>query len=278
MKRISTLLAILALVFAVSATGCQRKVDVQTGTRVVCTNGEVVSEDVKTIAAPSGEAANYRIKTQVITCDTHSGLTKLYDEAQAALKAGDLKTAEAKLTQVVASNATYRQAQTQLDEIKAGKKPTPDTGGTDTGGGTTTPPKPSTAPTSTASGALTSWIPDALSGWTAQKPTVDLLSASREYLPSGGSRAVNLVIAAEQYSSATDAKAALDRQVKRVYTKNAAMLTVNGHSAYFGTDGTRFAVLAFTAGPIMVALEADAKSGAPKDLRATLESAAKQLP
>lgn len=282
MKRYAAVLIAASLTAALLVPGCQRTVEVQTGTRTVCTAGELVSEDIKTIEVPVKDAANYRVKTVTITCDTHSGLSKLYSEAQAAIAAGDLATAKDKLAQVVASNPTYRKAKQQLDEINAGKKPSPDTG-TDPGdsgandGGSTTPTG-SVTPTPTAPSALTGWIPGTLSGWTAQKPTVDALSVAREYVPSGSSPAVNLVIVAEQFSSEADAKKSIDQVVKSRYSKDVANLTINGRAAYFGTDGRSFAVIAFPAGKVMVALEMAAKSGAPKALRPQLEAAAKQLP
>lgn len=286
MKRYAAVLIAGSLAAALLVPGCQRTVEVQTGTRTVCTAGELVSEDIKTIEVPLKDAVNYRVKTVTITCDTHSGLSKLYSEAQAAIAAGDLATAKDKLAQVVASNPAYRQAKQQLDEINAGKKPAPDTGGGSGGdaggssgaGGGSAAPTGSATPTATAPTALTGWIPGTLSGWTAQKPTVDALSVAREYVPSGSSPAINLVIVAEQFSSEADAKKSIDQVVRARYGKDAANLTVNGHAAYFGTDGRSFAVIAFPAGKVMVALEMAAKSGAPKALRPQLEAAARQLP
>ena len=82
---------------------------------------------------------------------------------------------------------------------------------------------------------------------------------------------------AEQNRTGDDAKKALARQVKQAYTHDSATFKVNGHDAYFGTDGRRFAVIGFTDGAVMVALElTTAKS--PENQRSLAEQIAKQLP
>lgn len=286
MRRFSAVVLVMALALAgLGAQGCQRTVKVRSGVRVMCTEGHVISDSIKTIEVPAAKAGDYTVVNETRTCDKHSKLADLYAAAQEAITKGDLKSASEKLKQVVAEEPTYRKAKTQLDTIVAGKTPTPDTGtpGTNNNGGGTTPPPPNTPdpatnPTETTTGALTIWIPGTLSGWTAKGPSVDPLTVARQYLPSGGSKAVSLVIVAEQYSTETAAKAGLATKVKQAYAKDAATFTINGHSAYFGTDGRRFGVLGFTAGPVMVALEADGKSDTPKELRGLLEDAAKQLP
>ena len=126
-------------------------------------------------------------------------------------------------------------------------------------------------------GALGKWTPDTITGFKAAKPLSDPLSISREYLPSGNSPAEALVIVAEQFRTAAEAKTGLERQVKRAYNKDSATFKVNGHSVYFGTDGRRFAALGFTDGAVMVALELTA-AGDPKGLRSLAEQVAKQLP
>ena len=86
-----------------------------------------------------------------------------------------------------------------------------------------------------------------------------------------------MVIVAEQFRNADAAKLAFQHQVKQSYTKDVETLKINGHDAYFGTDGKRFAAIGFTDGAVLVALEITAAKS-PQTLRALAEQVAKQLP
>lgn len=270
--RIGVVAALLAALLAGSA--CQRMVDVQVGTRTVDSQGRVISQDIRTIRVPADQAASYHVTT-ITRPDTQAQIVALYAEAQKAIAGGDLTTAKAKLDQLLKLTTDYRSAKAQSDAIKAGKKVTADT----TAPKTTkpTPPPPSGEPTAVA-GSLLQWVPDKVTGFSAGKPSVDSLSVSREYTPASGSSAQSLVIVAEQFRTAADAKSALTSEVKNRYPKNAATLTVHGHSAYFGTDGRRFATIAFVSGSVMVAAEASPDSGAPSQLKSLLEKVVEQLP
>ena len=275
MKRIGALAIAVALALSVGvASGCQRTVEVKSGTRVVCTYGETISSDVKTIRVPADKAASYRVRTITKTCPTHLKLEALYAEAQRALVAGDVKTADAKLAQVVSVDPGFKQASQQRKTIAEGGKPKPDTSGAGSVPATTTPP----ATGDSGGGALTKWTPDVLSGFTAKPAGVDPLSVSRDYIAPASSPVLTLVLVAEQFRTADDAKKALTVEVKNAYPDDSATFTVKGHTVYFGTDGTRFAAVGFTDGAVMVAAEASPRSGAPKTMRTLLEQVVGQLP
>lgn len=285
MRRFATTLLAGALAASlVLSVGCQPKVEVKTGTRVICTYGEVISDSTRTVKVPKNESGSYRVSTETTTCDRHQKLDALYEAAQSDIETGNLTAAAAKLTQVVAGDPTFAKAKEQLDQIAAKKKPTPDrrrsTGGTTTAPGTTpvTPPPVVTEPTGPIE-SLLQWAPDVIPGYaTAAKAGSDSLTISREYVPSKGSNVAGFVIVAEQFRDSAGAGEGLKRQVKQAYTRDSATVAINGHQAYFGTDGRRFAALGFTSGAVMVALEMSAKSGAPLDLKNDLIAAAKALP
>jgi len=231
---------------------------------------------------PPENAGAYRIVTITqpgTAADTAIGsaqIAALYAEAQSAIDSGDLKTAEKKLAAVLAISPTYRKAKAQHDAIAAGKKVTSDKSSNPTTTKPTKPSTPSTQPT-TSAGSLQSWIPDTLPGYSALKAAIDPLSVSREYKPGSGNPVGSLVIYAEQFRSSTDAKNALKVDVKERYPHSAGSGTVHGHTVYFGTNG-RFATMAFTSGPVMVALEASPDSGGPAAMKSALEKAVGQLP
>jgi hypothetical protein len=277
--KVTVALIVALAIGGVSTAGCQRKVEVKSGTITMCTAGEVISNDVKTIKVPANKAGTYRVRTIVTTCDKHAKAATLYAEAQAALSAGDTKLAAVKLAAVVALDPTYRKAKEQADAIAKGGKPASDTSPAPstptTGAVPVTPSKP--GETTETVGGLGKWAPDSITGFVAAKPLSDALSISREYIPSGASPTQGLVIVAEQFRTAADAKGALEHQVKQSYTQDVASLKINGHDAYFGTDGRRFAAIGFTDGAVMVALELTAAKS-PQNLRTLAEQVAKQLP
>jgi len=294
MKRlVMALLAVSLSLAVVASVGCQKKADVKSGTRTICKYGEVISEDVDTIKVPADKAGGYRVTTVTRTCDRHRKLEALYAAAQLDITKNDLAAARAKLAQIVASDAGFKRAQQQLEQIDAKKKPTPDTGGaqatTKPGTGskpTKSAPAPGPAPVPAPGGtnptgpfeSLLKWAPTSLTGYAGAQPVLDPLSVSRQYRPGATSKTASLVIAAEQFRDSTAAKSALSSQVKTHYSRDASTVVVNGHSAYFGTDGRRFAVLSFTDGAVMVVVEMAQAPDQQAGLRDELVAVVKQLP
>lgn len=268
----STVIAAMLALALVVAPACQRTVEVQTGTRIVDSQGRVISEDLHMVRVPAETASAYRIVTITQPDAQSPQAAQLYAQAQAAIAAGDLTAAGQKLAQLIAIAPDYPNAKAQADAIKQGKNP-----GTDAGGSKPSTTTPSTQPTATA-GSLLRWVPDSLAGFSAMKALVDPLQVTREYKPASGSSAASLVIVAGQFRNSTQAKAALKSEVKQRYTKSASTQTVNGRTTYFGTDGSRFAVLGFTSGPVMVAIEMSSRSGSPSQLKSALVKVAQQLP
>lgn len=271
------------------------KVEVRAGERVECTYGHLVSDDIKTISVPRSEAHQYGVKTTKIVCPEHLQAEQLYNEAQQAIAEGDLKTAEKKLAEVVAVYPDFRQAQSQLDQIADGKKPTADgttgatTGGTsggDTGGtsdgDTSGTDKPSTPGDSDKPvgpvASLAGWTPDEISGYKADKIISDVLALSREYTPTSGTRVDVLVISAEQMLSADMVKGVLERDFKLRYDRNNKDIKVNGKNGWTGTNGTDTAVLAISDGQVLVVLQARSTKTDPAKLVTDLTDIAKTLP
>lgn len=281
MRRLGSLLVLVALsATLLTSGGCQKKIEVQSGTRTVCTYGEVVTDTVKTISVPANKASGYQVKTVTITCDRHKKLEALYDAAQADIAKGDLDAAQIKLTQIVASDSAFRQASAQLATIKSGKKPTADAGDSGSTGSKPTPttPKPGDDQPTGPIQSLLKWTPDSIMGFTAAKPAADALSLTRQYVPASDSKVKQLVIAVEQFRDKSYATAGLDANSKRPYSKDASKVSVNGHSAYFGTDNTRYAILAFTKGSVLIQIEMAAEPGKQAALKSDLIAVAKQLP
>ncbi|TDB37641.1 MAG: hypothetical protein D9V44_06120 [Actinobacteria bacterium] len=262
MKRLaSAFLAVILVTSLLGTAGCkQRTVTVKTGEIVLCTAGEVVEDKTTDMKVPEKDVAKYSVTTRIITCPDHQNVGSLYDEAQKALAAGDLKTAADKLKAVLALNPGYKNASSQLNEINGGKKPTPDTTGGSTGSTTTpTPDEPTDAVSN-----LVKYVPDTIAGYSAQGIIADPASITRNYIPTSGN-ADQLVIFAEQTVDAKGAQATLDT-LKQSYPTSGAAVKVGTKSGYFGIRDS-FAVVIFIDGPVVVSVELHAKTGKAADLK-----------
>ncbi len=278
-RRGALMLSVVLATALLGAPACQRMVEVQTGTRIVDSQGKLISEDIHTVRVPANTAGAYRVVT-ITQPAANPQIASLYAQVQTAIAAGNLPLAEAKLKQLLAITPTYRRAKQQHDAIAKGQKVTPDLTPSKPTPSTprpSTPTPPSGEPTATA-GSLLRWVPDALAGFSAAKAGVDPLSVSREYVSGAGNPARTLVVVAEQFRTASDAKRALQAEVKNRYPSSASSSSIHGHATYFGTDGREFAAIGFTSGAVLVAAEASPDSGSPSQLKSLLAKVVEQLP
>lgn len=276
MKRLLLALVVTASV-SVATVGCQRTVEVETGVRVECPYGHTDTSDVQTIEVPAKVASAYRVTTEKRVCDRHQRLEALYNEAQAALVAGDLNSAKAKLTQIAEDERTFRSTADQLAAIGRGEAPKPDTGGTPSTP-TTKTPNPGGSDTNSPIGSLKSFVPDTLDGFTGRPVLTEPLSITREYDPPSGTKAVLLTVVAEQFRTAAEADRALNDHMAR-YPKSVSTRQDGSRVLRFGSDGRRFVSAAFTDGAVLVILELAADQGTdPVRLKDTVLDAAVALP
>lgn len=275
MRRV--MLVITSVFLLLAATGCQRMVEVRTGVRVECPYGHVDSSDVQVIKVASKVASAYRVTTEKRVCDRHQALEGLYAQAQSALASGDLKVAQAKLSQITEQDGAFRKAAGQLSAIKEGRRPEPDTGGTPSIPATSTP-KPGEGDTSSPVGSLKKYVPDTLTGFTGRPLITEPLAITRQYDPTGGSKVALLTIVAEQFRSAAESDRELTTHMAR-YPKGADTVTEGSRTLRYGSDGRRFVTAAFTNGAVLVILELGVKPDAdPDKLKGTVLDAAGALP
>jgi hypothetical protein len=267
-------LIVLALGIVLVATGCAEKtVEVQNGVLVECTYGHTISNTVKTIEVPASKAGDYRVTTKKIVCARHKVLERLYAAAQKAIADGQLEVARAKLAEVLAIDATFRKAAEQAAAIAAGKKPTPDTGSGGTGSTTpTATPDPGVPEGPVASLAI--WVPDKISGYKADPIIPDAAALTREYVPTGSSGLVSLVVVVEQFKTAAGAKAAATDTIANQYPSSRSTATADGRTLLFGANGSRFAAVAWNEDAILIVIEGYAKSGSASALKSELQSIA----
>jgi hypothetical protein len=278
MKRIA-LTVFAALLAALALTGCQRMIEVESGTRVTCTYGHEISDDVELVKVAAKGSGAYRIRTETRTCERHLALERLYDEAQDLIAKGDLKAAAKKLAAINADDPAFRRAKEQADAIAAGKKPASDRTPPRTPSPTAPKPDVGEGDTSGPVGSLLKFVPDPLEGYVAQRPSTDAFSISRNYTPSSGDDVQLLVIYAEQARTAADAKRILDSTMAKVTPQSASTEQIKGRTVRFGDDGRGSTFAGFTTGSVVVALEMVAKAGVdPSKNRSKAVTVMKALP
>ncbi len=282
-KRLAIVVAavlLVAVVGVLAVTGVfQGKVEVETGTRVNCVYGHVISDDVEMIEVPSRSAASYRVREEETTCDLHKSLEALYAEAQKAIGSGDLETAEQKLKAIVTQESDFGRAAAQLASIRAGKKPDEDKK-------SPVPEKPANSTRKPGEGRVTGpvaslekYVPKTLEGYVGRSAAVEPSSISRDYEPVSNKKVVILVIVAEQHTSVAKAQSALNSQIESAVRGSIKKATVNGHAIQLGDDGRGSAFAGYTDGSVMVVMEiAAAKDTDPGNLLDELRDVVVQLP
>ncbi len=269
---LAVLIAATTVTLALTGGFNRRLVTVKTGEIVMCTAGEMLEDNTKSVEVPVSEVGKYSVSTRVITCPDHQNVGALYNEAQKAIAAGDLRAASAKLKQVVAANPTYKKAADQLKEIASGKKPSPDTGSSASGESTASPAPDEPA---TAVSSLTKYVPDRIKGFSAQGVIADPESITRNYIPASG-RADLLVVMAEQTVDAGSAAKTI-AVLRATYASSPANVAVNAKTkGYFGVRGQSAAVI-FADGPVVVTVEMHAKQGGASALKEALLEVARTI-
>jgi hypothetical protein len=243
------------LTAAVVVAGCGEKmVKVQTGEKVVCTYGETVSSSVKTIEVPASRVDAYKVVVRPVLCSRHRAIEALYSAAQRLITAGNLTLAAEKLARIVELDPNYRKAAQQKKDIAAGKTPVADTGtGPDPGSGTAAPPGGTGVP-ETPVASLAIWVPDTLSGYTAQPVIADAGALTREYVPASGATVSAVVVVVQQLYSEAQAKAFATGTIRSGYPSNRTTLAIGSKTADFGTRG-HYAAVAWNQGALTVVVE-----------------------
>ncbi|MDO8915526.1 MAG: hypothetical protein Q7W16_05535 [Coriobacteriia bacterium] len=255
--RLTLAALVLVLTTALALGGCgEKQIKVETGQRVVCTYGETISNTIKVIEVPASEAHLYTVKTTRELCAKHRSLESLYAAAQQAIADGDLKTARAKLAEVLALEKAYGKAAEQAAAIDAGKTPKVDP----------TPPGPSSTPAEgtepTGTGipegpvaSLATFVPDTIPGYTASRVIPSEFALNRDYIPATKSALTSVVVVVEQYKTPALAKAAAESTIRSQYSGSQASLSIEGRTVLFGVYGSRYAAMAWNEGAVLIVVE-----------------------
>jgi hypothetical protein len=207
-----------------------------------------------------------------------------YDNALSALSNEATSTAIMLLERAVTIDPTNTAARTKLAALKKSTpEPKPSTPAPSPTTPTTTtpePPKPDPNKPDPFAGniSLKKLLPSAMDGFSLGSPQIIAPDATLAGEPNASDTgAINVVWAVHDRGSGSSAQKFLDGVSKGLYPKDPAVVTVRGVTGYFGTDGTRFATVAFRRGRYVFEVLVTS-SGPPADAKALAEKAAAAFP
>jgi hypothetical protein len=126
---------------------------------------------------------------------------------------------------------------------------------------------------------LKALLPTRLDGYSFGTPTVaeqDALIAATPAMPS--SPASRALWSVHDRGSAAEANKYIKNVSKAVYAKDPATVAIDGASAYFGTDGARFACVTYVRGRYVFEVVLTSLSGSPKQLKSDAQEASRAFP
>lgn len=250
--------AVLVVLLVATGIGFASLTSVATGTKLVCKYNHTIRENISSTVVPRWSADDYGVLKTTITCQKHKRLEKLRADALAALEAGDTETAKKLFTEIRRIDPTFADVNTQLDRIAA-KQPSPSSPGA--------PPNPA-EPVPVID--LPSMLPASLNGYKTGELDAGAAYASRNYRPDSQGKMQSLLATVHSAGTQTGAEQFIIRVDQAGFPKNAKNITVNGYAAYFGTNGTTYATLAWAKGTIVYELQAHSSAGNPAGLEQDL--------
>lgn len=270
------------------------KVTVKTGTRTVCTHGEIISENVKEISVLASDAGKYSVVEVKTICSKHKQADDLYRKAQQMLADGNKASAQAYLRQALDKDPGLTQAQEQLaslttEQAKADENksviqqaaetventvativPGSSSGSSDSGTSTGSTQDDSNDTSSSDDGSqsspsinLADRIPKTITDCRLVASTKEEIMATAMFIKNNK---VFISFQIKQHIDGQDAKKEIERSSQNYSESNSAE-TVKGNDGTFGTDGREFAYLGWAEGAVSYEIEMSDDDQEPEDLR-----------
>lgn len=289
LKGICVVLLLVFLTFSLAACK-EATVKVRTGTRIVCKYGELLQDKTKEIRVSKAEVDKYHVVTLMKLCRKHQKLESLQKAAREALEAGDSGEAqeiikeigreEPKLRAAAEKKAGDQKAQlkviesvliqqeaksiAKLESEASGNSPRPQ----DMGNSASLKTEPPTATTEVVESGidLGSFLPLSITDYYAGSLNVGENFAARDFQPYGSKEVEFLLITVHLKESEETAKKFIEKVSKVAFPRDAQMVTIDGKTAYFGTDDTTYANLSWNEGKIVCEVQMMSATGKPKRL------------
>ncbi len=278
-KYLPWIVAAIALL-AVPALALATFTRVPTGEKTICKyDGLTIKDNTKKVIVLRWNADQYNVTIIKGACVKHKKLEAMYEEAALALRKGDLAKAKQIFDSIKRADPRFKDINTQIGRIDetngavawpgsstAGPPSSPDSpsnpsppGASPTDPGSTVPPPP-------ADFDLASLLPSSIPDYTAGSVSKDGGDALRPYYPKNTANVLALLVSVHLLASQSEAENFINRVNRVVFSKDAQNVTVNGYAAYFGTDGTTYATLAWAKGRVVYELQMHSATGTPVEL------------
>lgn len=252
---------------------------VKAGTKTICKYSHVIKDDTATKWVFRWTADSYKVTEKKTICGKHKKLEAMWEKAKEAKKKGDYRKASDILKTIRAADPTFHQVEEELAVVAGLLNESPPPAAP---GGSQPPPgeTPPNGEDPTYSGDLNGLFPSSLAGYKQVGNTNSGMNASRVY---ESDKAVHpnvslLTIQLDSAGSESGANNYIDSEVKSYYAADSRSASIEGLTAYFGTDGRRLAILAYQIGGVVFTLEMETATGAPKDLYDDIVALAANVP
>lgn len=294
LKSILVVALILSLIFALTACK-EATAKVRTGTRVVCKYGDLIQDSTKEIRVSKTQVDKYHVITLRKLCKKHEKLENLQRAAREALEAGDEAEAEEIIQKIVSEEPRLRaeakkkagDEKAQLEVIEdvlvkqeaestvklegqaasnSSNLPRPE------GTGSPAPVEAQGLPNSSSETTelevdIGSLIPVSITGYYSGSLSAGTNFAVRDFQPKGGNKDVEfLLITLHLQENEEGSKRFIERVSKVAFPQDAQMVTIDGKSAYFGTDGSTYGNLSWYEDKIVYEVQMMSATGEPKEL------------
>lgn len=288
MRRVlrTTLVVSLVLLLALLATSCGgSEVKVRTGLRVVCKYGHTIKDTSQFVSVDPDKAKDYRVTEKITVCPLHLRAQRLFAQAQSALARHNKPKAKSLLAKVIAIDPTFEGAAERYRSL-GGKAPvvtgstsankgssgSNGSGGGSGGGGGGGGNNPG------AQGSYLSRIPKSFSSYRLVSQNEDVLSGTRMFVRTNTTYRVRLLTASVTWIGKRPGFAAWYRQnCGAKYAAGAKSIRVGNKAAKFGTDGSKFALIAWEVSGLAFQVEMEARSGSPRSLETDAVSIARKM-
>ncbi len=255
----------ITVVLLVTAMAFALLTRVKVGSKTVCKyDGKVLKDNTKKIVVFRWNANKYGILINESVCEKHKKLEEMYSKAQDALAEGDTENARKFFETIKRIDPDFKDINTQIARLDEEERKNATNSGTpgdgSNPGGTDPPPPPEEINIIEILEGIS------ISSYTGGPIEDVVTSANRLYQIRGHERVKSLLITLHLTSGQGASETFIDNVHKVAFPDNPQTTTVNGYTAYFGTDGHTYAVLSWAENRVVYELIMHSLTGSPFDV------------
>jgi len=250
-------------------------VPVQIGNKVVCRYGHLIRDDTTTIRLPSFLADGFRAKIEKTVCSRHQKCEQLYANAQKKIAGKKYKDAKTSLTEVKELDPKFKQTNTQLkaiDKFNLAAKSTGSSSNSNSSGNSSLPSSSGTVSPETKEPVqidLSGLLPQGdIPGYIRGTLLTNSNSAQIDFHPTSTTQAKtrSLLFTVRKMNNNERAKSFISNTSERVFPNNQKSPSIEGNTAYFGTNIYGYANLSWPQDILVYEVQMLSTKATPLDL------------